>query len=159
MFTFACTYGTAASIRVPMAYFSLLLKRKPPRDMSSHTATFSWPPCRIQAAEFTAVRLSLRLSCARGKADSGPGISRSEILRGSTDTSRVVSFQMVDELVHSQWRVTARLDSRIIISISVRGTDFTTWQRLHSMIVGFLLLGGDKTTPHRSTEGSIRATP
>src|SRR6266404_5047446 len=59
-------YGTATSISVFSTYFLVLLKRRPPRDMSSH-ATTSWgePGRRTHAFKLTRVRACFRrFSCS-----------------------------------------------------------------------------------------------
>src|ERR1700730_17993990 len=54
-------YGTATSISVFSKYFLLLLKRRPPRDMSSQATTSSaMPGRRTQALKLTRVRACLR---------------------------------------------------------------------------------------------------
>src|ERR1700688_2731583 len=54
-------YGTATSISIFSKYFLLLLKRRPPRDMSSQATTSSaMPGRRTQALKLTRVRACLR---------------------------------------------------------------------------------------------------
>jgi hypothetical protein len=79
----------------------------------------------MDAANLTAVRLSLRFFSGPGWTGSGLRLFSGEDFGGSSDTALAVSFQMVEELLHSQRRVNARLDSKISISISVRETAAT----------------------------------
>src|SRR6267378_1762606 len=54
-------YGTATSISIFSKYFRLLLKRRPPRDMSSHATTSSASPGRrTHALKLTRVRTCFR---------------------------------------------------------------------------------------------------
>src|SRR2546422_539612 len=66
-------YGTATSIVVASRYRFRLLKRSPPRDMSSQTAmSSSKPERRMHALKFTLVRACLRLFSG-GRAGLGAG--------------------------------------------------------------------------------------
>src|ERR1700738_1938828 len=73
-------YGTATSISIFSKYFLVLLKRRPPRDMSSHGTTSSGKPRRrTQALMLTRVRACFRrfsgLAATPAPEDAGAGAS------------------------------------------------------------------------------------
>jgi len=157
MFTFDMHVRAAAFYRVPMAVnFSMLLKRKPPRTCLRPTATFSWtsvptytrPNSRRSACP-------LRLIGARGKADSGPGISGVRFFAVPPISLASSASRWSDELralAAARHRALRSRNSYCDLSKAERTLRVAT---MHRDREGFLLLDGDKRTPHRSTEGSI----